>query len=652
MIRFNLLLLLFILIFSCGKRDHSLEKALAMAGPNKVQLDSVLSYYQNDSLKLKAAKYLIRNMPHHYSYKDTTYFRSFYNQIDSMSKKYRNDEISGEERDSLFKSIVEKYYNSLDTAEIVYDIQEISAHYLIDNIEKSFIVWDKSNWASHISFDQFCEFILPYKVFECQDLDNWRDYFLNFCDGALRDHKYCELYKYSSYKACETVNNSLRDYVKPKLVNDYSLPIKKLNVLAELPFGLCEDYAVLAVALMRAKGIPCAVDFTPQWPFRSLGHSWCVLLENSGKMVVFEGASGAPASPHKQDHKMAKVFRKTYKINPEIEELNAKEKYVPHPFDKPFIQDVTHDYLTTINLDIHCPPTQKNEYAYLAVFDNQKWVPVHWSKKSGDTYKFDNLGKNVVYLPVLFNQDGTKPFHHPILISISGEKIIIKPDTIIKQNLKLNRKYPPFENIYNIAHRVVGGKFQVATDSLFSDSLTIHTIKEMAVTSKSIELDINKSYRYWRYYSPNDAFCNMAEIYFYEKNTGKEIKGKIIGTKGSFRSDGKHGIEAVFDRDALTFFDAPHSNDCWVGVDFETPVNIKDIIYLPRNDGNCVEIGDKYELLYWDENRWHSLGVKNADNIILEYNNCPTNALFLLHNHTKGIEERIFTYESGQQTWW
>lgn len=32
--------------------------------------------------------------------------------------------------------------------------------------------------------------------------------------------------------------------------------------------------------------------------------------------------------------------------------------------------------------------------------------------------------------------------------------------------------------------------------------------------------------------------------------------------------------------------------------------------------------------------------------------NVPTNALLLLRNHTKGKEERIFTYENGEQVWW
>lgn len=45
-----------------------LEQALIQAGKNRKELEKVLEYYQNDSLKLRAAQFLIENMPYHYSY--------------------------------------------------------------------------------------------------------------------------------------------------------------------------------------------------------------------------------------------------------------------------------------------------------------------------------------------------------------------------------------------------------------------------------------------------------------------------------------------------------------------------------------------------------------------------------------------------------
>ena len=85
----------------------------------------------------------------------------------------------------------------------------------------------------------------------------------------------------------------------------------------------------------------------------------------------------------------------------------------------------------------------------------------------------------------------------------------------------------------------------------------------------------------------------------------------------------------------------------------ERPGKIARIRFLPRNDDNFLREGEDYELLYWKQGRWVSLGHKegNADGI-LTYDRAPLRALFLLRNHTKGHEERIFTYESGRQVWW
>ena len=75
--------------------------------------------------------------------------------------------------------------------------------------------------------------------------------------------------------------------------------------------------------------------------------------------------------------------------------------------------------------------------------------------------------------------------------------------------------------------------------------------------------------------------------------------------------------------------------------------------YLPRNDDNFIKEGELYELFYWDNNQWNSLGKQTGTSKqYLEYTNAPLNSLFWLRNLTKGKEERIFTYENGEQVWW
>lgn len=157
------------------------------------------------------------------------------------------------------------------------------------------------------------------------------------------------------------------------------------------------------------------------------------------------------------------------------------------------------------------------------------------------------------------------------------------------------------------------------------------------------------AYRYWRYWQPHE-FCNMAEICFIGRQTGQFVEGRIIGTEGSWGNNGNDRSKA-FDHNPLTFFDAP-CHGAWVGVDFGEPIALDKILYVWRGDGNAVEIGDEYELLYWNNGDWHSLGKQKANRMNLVYEHVPRDALFWLRDLTKGKEERIFTYEGDRQIWW
>lgn len=72
-------------------------------------------------------------------------------------------------------------------------------------------------------------------------------------------------------------------------------------------------------------------------------------------------------------------------------------------------------------------------------------------------------------------------------------------------------------------------------------------------------------------------------------------------------------------------------------------------MYMPRNDDNFVRIGDCYELFYWGEGCWNSLGKKIAEKPFLPYDGIPSGALLYLHDSTRGEEELIFHMEDGKQ---
>ena len=58
----------------------------------------------------------------------------------------------------------------------VYDCHVIKAEYLIENIDLAFAAWQKRPWRHSLSFDEFCEWILPYRIGD-EPLENWRKVF-------------------------------------------------------------------------------------------------------------------------------------------------------------------------------------------------------------------------------------------------------------------------------------------------------------------------------------------------------------------------------------------------------------------------------------------------------------------------------------------
>lgn len=640
-----------LLVFgSCTSDYFYLESALMSAGSNRGELERVLGHYSEnpaDSLKYRAACFLIENMPYHYSYADTILLNQYYDEVDSVMAlaKGKSNEII----DSLYDSVTQKYakYN-LAT---VPDIMILDADYLIKNIDDAFAVWGKNTWSEHVDFDDFCELILPYKVGDGQTLDDWRKYCYERYDESLADRDRCAVFINNPYIACNLVNENLRKAMNPAINGKKVLPVRRIRTLAHIGWGTCIDYSFMAQAVMMAKGIPCAIDFTPQWPFRSQGHTWNVLKERTGHLTVFEGAGEAVGSPHKKDHKMAKVYRRTYSINKVIEDLLKKEKSAPEIFITPFVKDVTDEYMETVDLNLKPDVRTEHKYAYLALFDNLKWQPVALGTLSRNEMVFDKVGKDAVYLPVVWEDTCAKAIHDPFILDINGNVRVLTPNEKKHCKLRLYKKHPYLPHTYGEAYRMRKAKIQASNDPEFKNMVTVHTYHTIE-NDISIPDSCGYEYRYWRYFSGDYGFVNVAELAFFERDSLHSTEGKIIGTPGAYRPEPEYRKEAVFDGDILTYFDAPTPSDSWVGMDFGHPVDIARVTCIMRGDGNEIEIGNEYELCYWKNGDWVSLGKKIADDIFLEYDDCPSNALFVLHNRTKGIEERVFTYEDDRQVWW
>ena len=135
------------LLSSCDKLvlDKDLREALYFAGDNKEELEQVIEHYKTvdpDELKLRATLYLIGNMTYHRSY-PTDIYAKYASEVDSLFINCKEDSVV---KDSL--ALISKKYNRLMTP--LFDVKEISADYLIWNIDYSFKQWKTSDFLGHL----------------------------------------------------------------------------------------------------------------------------------------------------------------------------------------------------------------------------------------------------------------------------------------------------------------------------------------------------------------------------------------------------------------------------------------------------------------------------------------------------------------------
>ena len=347
-------------------------------------------------------------------------------------------------------------------------------------------------------------------------------------------------------------------------------------------------------------------------------------------------------------------FRHTYAKQLDSPAMqHERGEYLPQTFQNSCIRDVNDSYFDCkdITISFTQKPPKKSKYAYLSNFNNRDWIPVYWGKTNGRKAVFNKMGKDVAYLPVYYDQWGVTPAADPFILTKEGEVKKLIPDHSKIQTLILKRKYK-LGDVPKKGELLVGGRFQVADKADFSDSLTVYVVDTLPeILYNPVNLTLKKPYRYFRFLSPpNSQGGQISEIEIYSTDSKTKLTGKVIGNT---HCDSGWEAENVFDGNPLTSYQCAWGEIGWVGLDFGKPTNIAYFRYLPRNDDNFIKEGEEYELFYWENYQWNSLGKQTGTSKqYLEYTNAPLNALFWLRNLTKGKEERIFTYENGKQIWW
>lgn len=635
---------------SCGNDDKYLYYALKTAGKNKTELIAVLKHYRTvdkDPLKLKAAKYLIANMPCHYSYSDTAMANRYYSVVLKILKSGKD---AGWQRDTI-RQISNCEFPGM-ASNIVSDVKVMTAEYLIYSIDHAFSQWRTRPWAQHLTYEEFRDWLLPYKVTELQKFDHWRDTLsAHFSDSISHlpiGNEQCS----TIFGALDIVRNEMVWKLKPYIAWTTSSghPLLSAETMANMTYGSCLDYVTLGTAVFRSVGLPATIDNVPIWGRNHEGHTWFTELTDNGREVPTQNDISFPAGwgfyPYQR---FPKIYRKTYAINEEVLKYQNTTKY-KYPFEV-CKEDVTTKYYRTsdVSVDIWENVKLKDKYVYIATLANKggpAWYILDFGTMKKRKACFKNVGREILYLALGYNGSKLVPISDPFVLNKDGSITYEKFDDSSFREIEVRRKYYESYNVVEQRRKILGAMIQCSDNEDFKDAITLYTVDSLVIPDKII-LHSKIGHKYWRYLSKDGTFGSIAELAFYDVEDN-EVKGIPIACKEA----SEEAISRAFDNDWLSNFETESPNGNWVGMHFETDVVIKSVRIIPRSDDNDVCPGNEYELLMWNGREWLSLGNQIAKGNTLQYENIPKRCILWLKNHTRGWAERPFIISDDGVEWY
>ena len=666
-----------IFLSSCSYSENKyFEYALELADKNAKELESIQRHYQNNKKKSTMSLFLINNMIGKQTVdsksieKSQLYFNSFIIYFNTQGR-YKNDI-----QYIICDSIKQLYPYAESHPRYLSDLQHISADFLIRHINYCFHIWQQYPWCKDIDFDTFCKYILPYTTNNCY-WEQAADFF---------EQKYATLRDSVCHKSYKEIGKIIAEDIDKTFVQNWVLFSQKhkgllpttFENLAKAQIGTCLEANIYKIAALRANGIPAALNTFPNWGNANSPHFWTEIIgdEHIEKLYdntqrpyisdsdilvdnIFWKNTYSPTVKDTLPHvsiQYCRTIPKVYRINYEIQQnclaLRAKEE-IPDFFRNPGIEDITDKYIVCKDIEVPLWDNKhKKEYVYLCCYDDNNWIPVGWSIPRKKQALFTKVGVNVLYLPAYYENGAIIPAGNAFILKENGELKCFSEEADKKEiSATFYSKTPYRLHTALQAAGTVGTRFSVCNKKDLSDNLNVYTIEKLPFYEDSFKIPTNKKYRYLVCDFQNtpafqDAY-SIAEIKIFGKNR-QQLEGKLTGTKGI--SDNK--LENAMDGDRVSFYQPDKSEKRqYIVFDLSQPREIEKVEFYPRSDDNRIVTGELYELFYWDK-KWISLGRQYGKENRLAFYNIPQNALFRIHNHTRGKEHRPFTYEEGKQVWW
>lgn len=433
-----------LLFFLGGCKDTSLrgypsevENVLIQAKENRKELEKALNYFyeRNDSVKRKAIEFLVSNMDIHYS---STYYWKASNgeKLDFSEFDYPDLKAAVAAIDSLRLMYGGLFYQ--DTT--LYDMHVLTGDYLINHVNRTVNQWRHSPYKD-IPFQDFCEYLLPYRITVEPLTDWWRTYNERYrwLGDSLNNKPLANVMDYAAidYKDWFTFTTG-----KEPQRNE---PLSRLSAL-QLLFrkkGPCEDVASLESFVLRSQSIPTAYITIPFWATSTGAHFINAVFTPDGKTRRLDVSRGS-GQEYELDREPGRVIRHTYSKQPSTLAMREKPENIPPGFlrMKNYI-DVTHDYWETVDVKAFlfkgtCP-MDSTRIVYAGMFNHGTWKAGWWGEAHGDSVSFHNMTQGTVILPMTYENGTFTPVGYPVL-NAYRHQIHLKPDYLSPRRVVIHEQ--------------------------------------------------------------------------------------------------------------------------------------------------------------------------------------------------------------------
>ena len=685
LIVYSLIYIIILMNCNCQSISYDLNDTFALAGNNRIMFEKVLNHYKGETKKYKAACFLISNMRWHYttiqvSSMDTTiivYHQKYDSLYYTIIKDYKDEQL---EDSTIRYQLKELNYKAFKQNEgiiikapklsfsFVWDVEHLSADFIIQHIDNAFEVWQKGPLCQHLSFNEFCECILPYRSIQTISF---------FENGRFLNELMFKHLEKTNHKKLSGYLKRYNHYVS-SMQSFFSFPPLNSHIgFYDLFIGQdvnCINTANNACNILRACGIPLMVNFNTAYKELKGRHYFCSFLDDNKKWRHFNPQTNCLDTIEPLQGESLNIIRNTYAAQSDSPYfIKSSNELVPTDFDSPCIKDVTSSYYETVKIELPFEEESDNNLAYLYAFNNNPsgLLPVCWGKIDHERNKvgYINAMYNTLYFPAFFRGNEIVYFSYPFYIQkdslCAGHyKIVSFPPISSSQStgdIIVSRKYPRKRKMIDIAQKMIGGKFYGANCDNFSDSVLLYTIShEPQPYLQDFKISEPRSFKYFKYVSPttnrrsNISWLEfLIDSTFYYPYTEPASPLPIMDNADTlcpYRKQLQVIEKNIYDFKSQRMFDqnmqtASSQPDIYLRL--ESPVRVKTIRMAPLNAENSIIPGNRYKLLYWD-NRWIEIDWITAEYNYLKFKNIPLNKIYWLKNLDQGIEELPFIYKNGK----